>query len=504
MANQSSVSLSFLQQEPRSNRRPRIWGWLFFLALTALILSGAWFYTGWQSSQRMLPQELTIGGMDIGGRTKAQAMTALAEAYTTPITVYYHNESMLLMPEMVELTLDVEATAANLDQVLLAQTGVEGFIEYVLDQVTQQDAQPREITPILSYSRERLDAFLTRVAQQYDHPPLAPVPLPEAETFRPPQPGTELDIDASRPALVATLLSPVDHEVELVIDIEPIPQASMEFLRDAFDERLASFTGIAGVFVKNLDTGQELCYNCNVAFAGLSTLKIGIVPAYFRQLDTLPDARTTSLITATLTESDNAATNLLLSAIGAGNPYTGAQRVTDFLQDLGLANTYMAVPYDLKEGVPEPDIETEANTRTDLNTDPDPYIQTTPLDIGLLLESLSQCAEGGGHLRLLYPQEITPAECEDTLRWLEDNEINTLLQAGMPESTRVAHKHGWAGDTHADVALIYSPGARYVLSVFLYQPDWLVWEESAPTFADIGRLTYLFFNPDAEISRSEE
>jgi beta-lactamase class A len=105
---------------------------------------------------------------------------------------------------------------------------------------------------------------------------------------------------------------------------------------------------------------------------------------------------------------------------------------------------------------------------------------------------------------LLYPQAITPAECEDTLTWLEQNEINTLLQAGMPENTRVAHKHGWADDTHADVALIYSPGARYVLSVFLYQPDWLVWEESAPTFADIGRLTYLFFNPDAEISRSEE
>ncbi len=473
------------------------------LILTALILSGAWFYTGWKSSQRMLPQGLTMGGMDIGGRTQNQALNALSEAYTTPITVYYRQESMLLMPEMVELTLDVEATTANLDEVLLAQKGIEGFLQYIFDQINQRDVQPRQIRPILSYSRERLDAFLKRVAQQYDHPPLAPVSLPEAETFRPPQPGTELNFDASRPLLVSTLLSPMDHEVELVVEVEPIPQASMGFLRTAFDERLATFTGVAGIYVKNLDRGQELCYNCNVAFAGLSTLKIGIVPAFFRQIDTLPDPQTTALITATLTESDNAATNLLLAEIGAGDPFTGAQEVTNFLQELGLANTYMAVPYDMKEGVPPPEIATAANTRTDINTDPDPYIQTTPLDIGLLLEALYQCAEGGGHLRLLYPQEITPAECEDTLNWLEQNEIHTLLQAGIPEETRVAHKHGWADDTHADVALVYSPGARYVLSVFLYQPEWLVWEESAPTFADIGRLTYLFFNPNADITEPE-
>lgn len=496
--------MSFLEQKPRPNKRSQIWGWLFFLVLTALILSGAWFYTGWKSSQRMLPQGLTLSGMNVGGRTREQALNALAEAYTTPVTVYYEEESLLLMPEMVELTLDVEATAANLNEVLLAQTGVDGFLQYVLDEINRRDREPQDITPILSYSRERLDAFLNRVAQQYDHPPLAPVPLPEAETFRPPQPGTELNIDASRPLLISTLLSPVDHDVKLIINTEPIPDTSLQFLREAFDERLSTFTGIAGIFVKNLDTGQELCYNCNVAFAGLSTLKIGIVPAYFRELDTLPSPETTALITATLTESNNTATNLLLSEIGAGNPYTGALKVTQFLQELGLNNTFMAVPYDLKEGIPEPGIVTEANARTDLNTDPDPYIQTTPLDIGLLLEALSQCAEGGGHLRLLYPQKITPAECQNTLSWLERNEINTLLQAGMPEETRVAHKHGWADDTHADIALVYSPGARYVLSVFLYEPEWLIWEESAPTFADIGRLTYLFFNPNAEISRPAE
>ncbi len=473
---------------------------LAFLLLMGLILTGAWFYTGWKSSQRMLPVGLTIGGLDVGGSTREQALEKLSKAYTEPITVYYRDQELILVPEMVELSLDVERTAENLDQVILAQSGVEGFIQYTLSRTRREEFAPREIHPVLSYSRERIDGFLQRVAQQYDHPPLEPVPLPEAETFRPPQPGTTLDVDASRPRLIKTLLSPVEHEVELVIDVEPIPPASMEFLREALDTRLANFTGIPSIFVKDLDTGRELCYNCNVAFAGLSTLKIGIVPALFQKLDGPPDAETRQQIVATLSESDNTATNQLLAKIGAGNPYSGALEVTDFFQELGMDNTFMAVPYDMKEEIAEPSIQTPANSRTDFDTEPDPYIQTTPLEMGLLLEGLTQCTEDGGNFRLLYPDTLTPEECQFTLSWLQQNETNTLLQSGMPAGTRIAHKHGWTGDTHADVALVYSPDATFILSVFLYQPEWLVWEESAPTFADIGQITYRFFNPNAPLT----
>jgi beta-lactamase class A len=469
-----------------------------------MILTGAWFYTGWKSSQRMLPMGLTIGGLDVGGSTREQALEKLAKAYTEPITVHYREQALILVPEMVELTLDVETTAENLDQVILAQSGVEGFVQYTMSRIRREETAPREIHPVLSYSRERIDGFLERVAQQHDHPPMEPVPLPEAETFRPPQPGTTLDTDASRPRLIQTLLSPVEHEVELVVDVDPIPPASMEFLREALDARLADFTGIPGIFVKDLDTGRELCYNCNVAFAGLSTLKIGIAPALYQQLDGPPDTETQEYIKATLAESDNAATNQLLAKIGAGNPYSGAVEVTNFLQGLGMESTFMAVPYDLKEGIAEPNIQTPANSRTDLNTEPDPYIQTTPLEMGLLLEGLSQCTKNGGSLRLLYPDTLTPEECQSTLSSLEQNEINTLLQTGMPEDTRVAHKHGWTGDTHADVALVYSPDATFIISVFLYQPEWLVWEESAPTFADIGQLTYRFFNPNAPLTEEPQ
>ncbi|MFP4345657.1 MAG: serine hydrolase [Anaerolineales bacterium] len=469
--------------------------WLLFVLISLLVLAFAWLYTGWRSSQRVLPHGVTLGGLPVGGMTREQALNTLAEAYSAPLTVYYREKEILLVPEMVELALNVDATTEQLNQILLAQSGPQGFIDYLVYEVRGGEAEVQEVSPILNYERARLDAFLARTAQQFDHPPLEPVPLPEAGTFRPPEPGTTLDQKASLPLLVAALLSPTQKEVVLVVEMEPIPPASLDFLHQALEQRLEGFTGVAGIFIKNLDSGQQLCYNCEVAFSGLSTLKIGIVPAFYRDLDVPPTPETTRLISATLTGSNNAAANLLLAEIGAGDPYTGALKVTEFLQGLGLESTYIAAPYDLKAGVEEPDIVTPGNGRTDFYTEPDPYIQTSPLDIGLLLEGLCRCAQGGGHLRLLYPQEITPLECEQTLNWMEQNRGNSLLGEGMPPETRIAHKHGWAEGTHADVALVESPNAKFVIAVFLYQPNWLVWEESAPTFADIGQLAYRFFNP---------
>ena len=466
-----------------------------FSVLTLILLGTAWLYAGWKSAQLVLPQGVYAGGMPLGGMTRDQALRTLADAYAQPIDVYYVDKRLLLVPEMVELTLDVERTGEQLEAIIRPQSGWRGFLTYAINTILGHRPPRRDIYPIIDYSRERLDAFLERVARQYDHDPLPPVPLPEAGTYRPPEDGTRLDIDASRPLLVQTMLDPLQREVHLIVRIEPAPPAPMSILGEALQSRLADFNGVAGIFIKDLENGRELCLNCDVAFAGLSTMKIAIVTDLYRTLDAPPDAETTHNISATLTESDNRATNALLARIGAGNPYSGAEHVTDFLWSLGLESSFIAIPYDLREGRQPPNIITPANSRTDIDTQPDPFIQTTPLEIGLLLTSLEFCRDNGGMLRLLYPRQIAPDECNEVLTWMERNEINTLLEAGMPEGTRIAHKHGWTGDTHADVALVYSPGGRFVLSVFLYQPDWLVWSDSAPTFADIGHLTYLFFNP---------
>jgi len=434
----------------------------------------------------------------MGGMTREQALDAIALVYTSPITAYYGEEATLLLPEMIDLSLDMAATAQNLDEALATQVGVQSFFTYALDQILRREPEPLAVKAIVNYSRERVDAFMDRIAQKYDHPPQNPVSLPEAGTFRPARAGTELDLDASRPLLIEAVLSADTQarQVHLVVKTEPAPEVSIDLLGEAIGSTLREFDGIAGIFIKDLNRGKELCLNCDVAFSGLSTLKIGIVLELYRTLDAPPAPETTSLISETLTASDNASANLLLLEIGAGNPYSGALQVTELFSRLSLHNTFMAAPYDLKDGALASNRITPANSRTDISTNPDPYIQTTPTEIGLLLEGVHQCAQGGGFLRALYPQQITPGDCQDILAWMEYNRANLLLTAEIPEGIRTAHKQGWAGETHADLSLVYSPGGDFVMAVFLYQPEWLVWEESAPTFAAIGKLAYRFFNGD--------
>ena len=476
--------------------------WVLFVLLFAAILSGTWLYTNWQSSQTVLPPGLTINEQPMGGMTREQALEAIELAYTRPVTVYYANRlTPLLLPEMVELTLNVEETTKNLDEALTSGGDAQEFITYLRNIVLQREPEVREVRAVVNYSRERIDAFMARTAQKYDHTPQQAVSLPEAGTFRPPQDGTKLDAEASLPLLIDAILAadPTQREVHLVVDIDPVPEAAISILQQAIASTLADFTGVAGIFVKDMHRGRELCFNCEVAFSGLSMPKIAIALEQYRLLNTVPNANTTSgspaaLISAMLTSDDNVAANRLLAQIGAGNPYSGALQVTDLLWNLGLARSFIVGPYDADETITPPDIAGLASTQSDIFTDPDPTRQTTAIDMGLLLEGLYQCARGGGVLRAVYPQAITTAECEALLSMLEQSPEDALSSAGLPPGISVAHLHGWSGATHADLTLIYGTQSDFVLMIFLYQPDWLIWEDAAPTFATLGQLTYRFFN----------
>ena len=76
------------------------------------------------------------------------------------------------------------------------------------------------------------------------------------------------------------------------------------------------------------------------------------------------------------------------------------------------------------------------------------------------------------------------------------NRIGSLLEAGLPPDTPLAHRHAWVGDTHADAGIVFSPGGDYVIVEIFYQQEWLPWEKSSPLMADVARATYNYFNFD--------
>ena len=462
----------------------------FIIVATVIALFLAWQYFGYRSANRTLPAGMTMIGVPVEGMTREQALNTLEVAFATPVELDYQEQHLSLSPDSVELRYDAEATAANLDAALAAQRGLDGFVAHIL----RRPPDPVDVPVAVSYSDERLDGFLARIANQYDRPPQEPVPLPASLTFRPGQPGCELDVESSRALLAAALLSATDRQVELVVRTEESPLTDLDVLGQLLQSLLGDHGNlIPGIFIKDLQTGDELAINADVAYSGLSVLKIAILEEAYRALDYPPDVEMTELLSETMTLDDNVAANLLLQdIIGDGDGFQGAENLTDSMHHLGLRNTFMAAPYDEEEV--SLTIVTPANSRTDVTTEPDPRIQTTPLDVGLLLEMIYQCSNGGGALPVAYPGAFTNDECDQMIEWMSMNRIDSLIEAGVPVETRVAHKHGWTNDTHADASLVFSPGGDFVLVIYLYRPEWLEWEESASLMTDIATATYNYFN----------
>jgi beta-lactamase class A len=472
-------------------RRTGYIAWLIIIAAVAALFL-AWQYFSFRLAHRTLPAGTTMAGLSVEGMTREQALNALEVAFATPVDVVCQEQRLSLAPNSVELRYDADQTAANLDATLSARGGLDGFIAHVL----RRPLGPVDVPVAVSYSDQRLDGFLARVANQHNRPPQEPVPLPESLTFRPGIQGYELDIETSRAQLAAALVSATEHKVELVGHTDKAPQPGFDILDRLLQSILDNHNGlIPGIFVKDLQTGDELVINADVAFAGLSVLKIAILEESYRRLELPLDLETSDWLSDTMgiTSSNFKANLLLRDVIGNGDGYRGAENLTTSMNYLGLINTFMATPYD--EDVVPPTIVTPANSRADITTEPDAFMQTTPLDIGLLLEMIYQCSHGGGALVVAYPGDLTADECHQMIEWMSANRIDSMTEAGVPVGTQVAHKHGFTGDTHADAALVFSPGGDFVLVTYLYRPQWLEWEESAPLIADIATATYNYFNP---------
>ena len=472
-------------------RRTAIIAWAAVVSAVIVLLL-TWQYLGYRASRRTLPAEMTLAGVPAEGMTREQVLNVLEVAFATPLDVFYEDELLSVAPEAVGLQYDSAQTGANLDAVRKARGGLNGFMAYVL----KRPLGPVDVPVAVTFSDEQLDGFLSRVAGQYDHPPQETVALPETLSFRTNQPGYQMDYGASRTRVAEGLTSAVVHQVQLIVDTEDAPPSSIGVLAQMIDTLLEGHEGlIAGVFVKDLQTGDELALNAEVAYEGPGVLKIAIMEETYHTLDMPLGPQVTDWLSDSMgvTDSSEMANLLLQDAIGSGDGYQGAEEVSAAMRYVGLVNTFLAAPYDA-EAIPVT-ISTPANSRTDITTNPEPHVQTTALDAGLLLEMIYQCSDGGGTLAVAFPEEVTAAECAEMLDLMSRNRIDSFIEVGVPADTRVAHKQGINADTHADAAIVYGPTGDFVLVVFLYRPNWLPWEESAPLISDIATVTYNYFNP---------
>ncbi len=460
-----------------------------------------------------LPNGLTIAGIPVGQLDRQQAAQRLLAAYSLPVELRYNDSVIQIHPSTVGFELDLESMLAVAELERTRQPFWNAFWNFLWGSPESQVNVPLRVT----ISEERLRTFLREeVASRYDRPSSAAVPLPGTTQFQPGEQGLALDIDRAVLLIDAALRSSSSRVVDLPLQRTSATRPSMQNLEILLKQtiELANFDGLVGLYLLDLQSAQEVHFvyqqgrdlptNPDAAFTASSTIKIPIMVSAFRRIGTqaenlpLPEEEIRKLMEDMIVLSGNPPADRLMERVI--EPARGPLLVTEDMQALGLENTFLSgyfydgAPLLVRKTTP-------ANQRTDILTQPDPYSQTTPSEIGGLMTDIYHCAHnGGGALLAVFPDEISQAECQEMINYLVANRIGVLIQAGVPDGTRVAHKHGWVVDANyvihdiSDVAIVYSPGGNYVLTIFLYHPVQMVWEPSSELVTNISRAVYNFYN----------
>ena len=491
------------------NRNTNIFlrGTAIFLLIVATILAIS-SLVGYSRQRNSYPPGMTIGGVPVGGLDPQGASQRVLQVYSTRIEIQYGGGTIQVEPAVLGFQMDLESMLAAAD---LARTGGVfwgGFWDYLWNRDPVAESVPLRAT----IAEDRLRAYLqTEIAPRYDQPATPAQPVPGTPNFTPGAAGQTLDLNSAVPLIEDALRSPGNRIVTLTstqnaIAARPTLQ-NLEILMKQL-VTTSTFNGAIGVYMLDLQNGQEIHFALNqgqevsvdpdVAFGASSTIKIPILVSYYVQHGTAPvDDSVNQKILNMIHKSDNVASDDVMAEL---DPNTGPLIVTSDMKKLGLTNTFMAGFF--YAGAPLLQrFSTPANQRSDIFTNPDIYNQTTPSDMGMLLEDIYQCSEsGGGALVAAFPGKINQAVCKQIIAYLEADKIGVLIEGGVPEGTQVAHKHGWVPDpdgvvrNFSDAGIVYTPGGNFAIAIYMHDPAQLLFETANHLIPNLTQAVYNYYN----------
>lgn len=462
---------------------------------------------GYSRQRNNYPSGMTIGGVAVGGVDPQTASQRVLQVYSSPVELHYGEATIQIEPSVVGFELDLDSMIAAAD---LGRTGGAfwgGFWDYLWN----RDPDPVDIPLVATIAEERLVAYLqNEIAARYDEPPTPAQPIPGGTSFMPGESGTVLDIERAVRLIEETLRSPNNRTVALSFSQSSAARPTIGNLEILLKQIITTsgFDGVIGLYMLDLQTGQEIHFALNqgqaisiqpdVAFTASSTIKIPILISYYIKNGSAPvDEQTQAMIVEMIRKSDNNASDAMMNRIDIN---TGPLIVTQNMKTIGLQDTFLAGFFSPGSPLLQR-FTTPANSRTDVFTDPDLYNQTTPVDMGSLMADLYQCATaGGGALIAAFPEQITSQICQQIIAYLSTDKIGVLIEAGVPEGTQIAHKHGWITGSDgvirnfSDAAIVYSAGGNFVLSIYAYHPEQIVFDDANVLFANIGDAIYNFYN----------
>jgi hypothetical protein len=445
------------------------------------------------ASRDRLPPATTLGDVDVSGLTVDEAIRTTIARLQEPVVLRYLDQSESLKPETIGFRVNEPVARLQLEALIAGQQGLDKLPAFIL----RQSGAPARIPLPYQYSEPQLRAALNELAARYDREARPPVPDLTTGTVTPRQVGALLNLDEAARAVLAAMSSVASRTVDLPVDVMPLGMTGVRSLEPAVLARLKPFTdqpgNLAGVFIKDLRSGEELAINGDVAFSGAGWLKLALIlEAYRARALPIPQALREKLEVVSA-RGGPAEINEVLRMLGDGDAQLGADRVNATLHKLGLRSTFLAQPFD--QAVRPPSMVTPANARGDINADPDPNAQSTVADIGVLLEMIEQCRNGAGGMLLAFDDAFSAAECDDMLTVIAKNAFSGPIEAGSGRAV-VFHRQAWDERNHGDAALVRSPKGEYVIAVMLHGQGQLDWAETWPIIGDLARLSYGFFNEE--------
>ena len=457
------------------------------------------------------PPGMTIAGVPVGGADPEEAVQRLLQVYnSTPIEIQVGGAVIHMEPALAGFQIDTESMLAAAD---LQRTGSSFWVSF-WDYLWNRQSGTTDVPLIATLSEDRLRLYLKeQIAPRYNQPAVAAQPIAGKLEFTKGQPGQELDIDRAVLLIGDALKSASNRTVSLTFRNSVAGHPLLKNLEVLIKNQVIDgtpFDGVVGFYLQDLQTGEELHFGYDknkdipvepdIPFTASSTIKIPIMLSVYKNLGPDLDKATQDLIVEMITKSENPASDALMRKIDSSR---GPLIVSEDMKAIGLDNTFLA-GYFCSPQDPCPQLQkfdTPANQRTDVETDPDSYNQTTTSDIGALMADLYECSEhGGGALLAAFPGKINQKVCQEIIAYLKRDKIGSLIEAGVPDGTQIAHKHGWITSpdgyikNFSDAGIIYSPGGNYVLVIYVYHPVQAVFQPVSKMYAEISKVVYNYFN----------
>ena len=175
---------------------------LIFTFLLVAVLSLFPLYSYYKQAAAPVPPGVTLGGVDVTGLKDPAAIRAhMAPIYQQPIGVKFQERMLVLHPEEVGFTADVEATIADAGRYL---EGLD-FVDIAVREAIGLPQQRRDVALRYTVDEDRLRTWLERTAASFDYAPVAArVRLPET-------PITATAVTAERAGVAHTICHGTGH-----------------------------------------------------------------------------------------------------------------------------------------------------------------------------------------------------------------------------------------------------------------------------------------------------